>query len=396
MSFVALVVLPPSRLCRYYAAMNSVTRFIKHHQRVRHAVYQTEAKILQSLGKTSVVLGGLVVLHVIAMVNFEDLEVWPAIWLTLTTLSTVGYGDLSAATPMGQFSTMLLMFAGGITLMTLLISDYVDYRMARNERIRTGHWDWNMADHILIINAPRFNKEAYFGRLVAQIRESGDYANVPIMLLNEDFSEGLPDSLRRLGVVHVSGLASRKEDLVRAGIERARHIVVLARDEYSPDSDAYTFDICYRLYEHHLGPRMIVECVEDDNRSRLHDIGVRTMLRPIRSYPEMIVRAMVAPGVELLIEDMFTHANDHTVRYPIWLEGERWADVVNAIIQANLGTPLAYVAKGGEVHTHPDGDERVHAQSLIVLVHTERTPSIRDIQRAVEVHFNIRLANLGQ
>ena len=169
---------------------------------------------------------------------------------------------------------------------------------------------------------------------------------------------------------------------------------MLARDEYSTDSDSYTFDVCYRLFERHLGPKMIVECVDDSNRYRLRDLNIKTVLRPIRSYPEIIVRAMVAPGVELLIEDMFTHANDHAVRFPVWLEGERWADVVNAIVQANLGTPLAYVAKDGEVFTHPDGDERVHAQSLIMLVHTERTPEVQDIHRAIEVHFNRRLADI--
>lgn len=374
--------------------MKSVTRFISHHRRVRHAVYQTEANILRALLRTLSVLAFFVGLHTLAMVTLEDMHWWSAIWLTLTTLTTVGYGDLSAATPLGQLATVVLIYGCGITLMTFLISDYVDYRIARRERIRTGHWNWNMAEHILIINSPRFNREAYFMRLISQIRVSGEYADTPIMLLNEDFADGLPDTLRRLGVVHVTGLASRPDDLKRAGVERARHIVVLAKDEYSTDSDSYTFDVCYRLFERHLGPKMIVECVDDSNRYRLRDLKIKTVLRPIRSYPEIIVRAMVAPGVELLIEDMFTHANDHAVRFPVWLEGERWADVVNAVVQANLGTPLAYVARDGEVFTHPDGDERVHAQSLIMLVHTERTPEVQDIHRAIEVHFNRRLADI--
>ena len=374
--------------------MKAVTRFISHHRRVRHAVYQTESNILRALLRTLSTLVLFIGLHSVAMVHLEEMRWWSAIWLTFTTLTTVGYGDLSASTPLGQLATIVLMYGCGITLMTFLISDYVDYRIARRERIRTGHWDWNMAEHILIINSPRFNREAYFMRLITQIRVSGEYADTPILLLNEDFTDGLPDTLRRLGVVHVTGLASRPDDLKRAGAERSKHIVVLAKDEYSTDSDSYTFDICYRLFELHLGPRVIVECVDDLNRSRLRDLNIKTILRPIRSYPEIIVRAMVAPGVELIIEDMFTHANDHAVRYPVWLEGERWADIVNAVVQCNLGTPLAYVAKDGEVFTHPDGDERVHAQSLIMLVHTERTPEVRDIHRAIEVHFNRRLADI--
>ncbi len=374
--------------------MNKVTRFIHHHRRVRHAVYQTDTNIRRSVIRSALLLLGFAALHVAAMVWLEQMALWHALWLTMTTLTTVGYGDVSASTPAGQAATMLLMFICGITLMTFLISDYVDFRIARRERIRTGHWDWNMADHILIINSPKYNREAYFQRMIMQIRESDEYHDTPIQLLNDDFPDGLPDSLRQLGVVHTTGLASWPEDLKRAGAERASHIVVLARDEYSADSDSYTFDVAYRLFELHLGHLTIVECVEDSNRSRLRNLQIKTVLRPIRSYPEIIVRAMVAPGVELVIEDMFTHADDHPVRFPVWLEGERWADVVNAVVQANLGTPLAYVTKDGEVVTHPDGDHHVHAQSLIILVHTEKTPTIRDVQRAIEVHFNIHAAKI--
>ena len=118
------------------------------------------------------------------------------------------------------------------------------------------------------------------------------------------------------------------------------------------------------------------------------------MIRPIRSYPELVVRSLVAPGSEVVIEDMFTHANDHTVRYPVWLEGERWADVVNAIIQSNIGTPLAYVTRDGAVIMHPDGDDHVHAQSLLILVHTERATSAKDVHKAIENHFNVLLKDI--
>jgi voltage-gated potassium channel len=374
--------------------MNKLTRFVRHQKRTRHAVYMTDRNILRSVQKSMILLAVFAILHVLAMVRFEGMSLWDAFWLTMTTLTTVGYGDLTAETVPGRIATMLLIFLIGITLMTLLISDYVDFRIARRERIRSGHWDWNMDNHILIINTPKYNRENYFTRMVSQLRESDEFKETPIMLLNEDFQDGLPDSLKSLGVVHVTGLASRPEDLVRANAERVQHIVVLARNEYSSDSDSYTFDVCHRLWELSLGHKTIVECVDDTNRQRLKELDVRAVIRPIRSYPELVVRSMVAPGSEVVIEDMFTHANDHTVRYPVWLEGERWADVVNAIIQSNIGTPLAYVTRDGEVIMHPDGDDHVHAQSLLILVHTERASSAKDVHKAIENHFNVLLKDI--
>ncbi len=380
----------------YYADMNKLTRFVRHQKRTRHAIYMTDRQIGRSVRRIALILLGFVVLHIAAMVWLEEMTPWQAFWLTLTTLTTVGYGDLSAQTVPGQLATILLIFGIGITLMTLLISDYVDFRIARRERIRSGHWNWNMAEHILIVNTPKYNREEYFVRMVTQIRESREYVEVPIMLLSEDFREGLPDSLRELGVVHVTGLASRPEDLQRANADRAKHIIVLARDEYSADSDSYTFDVVHRLWESSLASKAIVEVVDDNNRERMRNLNIRSILRPIRSYPELMVRSMTAPGSEVVIEDMFTHANDHTVRYPVWLEGERWADVVNSVVQANVGTPLAYITRDGEVVAHPDGDHHVHAQSLLILVHTEHVPETKEVHRAIENHFNYRLKHIDR
>ncbi|MGK0247413.1 MAG: voltage-gated potassium channel [Oleispira sp.] len=372
--------------------LSKFTRFIRHQQRVRHAVYQTDKTIKRSVLRTAGIMLVLIATHSALMVYLEGMTLWQGIWLTLTTLSTVGYGDLTPITPIGQAATIALMYFCGITLMTFLISDYVDFRIARREKIRTGHWNWNMEEHILIINAPKYNRENYFIRLITQIRENTDYVNIPVQLLNTDFPGGLPDSLRELGAVHVHGTPSNPADLDSAGAHRAKHIVVLARNEYASDSDSFTFDVAHRLNELHVCHKAIIECVIDDNRARMRALGVKSVLRPIRSYPEIVVRSMDAPGSEVIIEDMFTRANDHPHRYPVWLEGEPWADIVNALIQANLGTALGYVTKEGDVIAHPNGNEHIHAQSLLVLVKTEFQPTEKAVINALEDYFQKQIS----
>jgi len=373
--------------------LSKFTRFIRHQRRVRHAVYQTDKTIKRAVLRTASVMLVLIATHSSLMVYLEGMTLWLGIWLTLTTLTTVGFGDLSPTTPMGQAATIGLMYLCGITLMTFLISDYVDFRIARREKIRTGHWNWNMEEHILIINSPKYNRENYFIRLITQIRENKDYADIPVQLLNIDFADGLPDCIRELGAVHVHGTPSNPADLKRAGAHRAKHIVVLARNEYASDSDSFTFDVAHRLNELHVCHKAMIECVMDENRQRMKDLGVKSVLRPIRSYPEIVVRSMDAPGSEVIIEDMFTRANDHPHRYPVWLEGEPWADVVNALIQANLGTALGYVTKEGDVIAHPNGDEHVHAQSLIILVKTELQPEEKSVTEALTNYFQKQISD---
>lgn len=349
-------------------------------------------RIVKPLIKTVTILFALTAIHSFAMVQLEGLTVRQSIWLTLTTLTTVGYGDLSAKTPWGQLATIILMYVAAITLVTFLIRDYVDFRLARFELIKAGEWNWKMENHILIINAPKYNGELFFARLVSQIKMDQDYKNTPILLLNTDFKDGLSNQLKDLEVRHLTGSGNDENDLLRAYAKSAKHILVLSRDEYNADSDSITFDIADRLSRHGLGHLAVVECVDDDNRRRISELGVKSLLRPIRSYPEILVRAMDAPGSEIVIEDMFTRNHDHPERYSIWLEGERWADVVNAMVQSEVGTPMAYIDKDGGVTVHPKGDEHIVAQSLIILVKSGNIPTQDDVDSAFEAHFEKQLA----
>jgi voltage-gated potassium channel len=239
-----------------------------------------------------------------------------------------------------------------------------------------------MNKHIVVINTPKHNPTQYFERLAGQIRENAATKKTPIVLMNTDYPDGLPTSLVNLGVQLVEGHGNHEVDFEKANLEEAAHILILAKDELLEDSDSLTFDVCYRMREHGLAYNVIVECVEDENRERFKRIGVKSVIRPIRSYPEILVRAMESPGAELLIEDMFTRANDHFMRYSLWLEGDNWSDIVVAMMMANLGTPLAYVSKEGKVCVHPAGDEKVYAQSIIMLVRTEAIPTEEQVKDA--------------
>lgn len=354
------------------------------HPRHRRAIYQTEENLLGRIHRLFMYLALLVITHVITMMLIEHFSFWDSLWLTLTTLTTVGYGDVSASTFAGRLATIGLLYVTGITLLTLIVSEYIDYRFFKREHIRTGKWKWNMIDHIVIINCPRKNTLQYFERLVTQIRANPSYAATPIQLLTDQYADaGLPTELSSLGMVHYSGRADNLSDLKAINMYSARHIIVLAEDECDFRSDVATFDIAHRLMDHNLTHRVIAECVQDDNRERLIRLGVKCVIRPVRTYPEILVTAMVAPGSEKVLEDLFTHENDHPVRYNIELDKMPWTDVVCALMQSGLGTAMAYIDDDDNVVCHPQGKEKVTAVALIVLVKTNTEPTEDDIQQAI-------------
>ncbi|MBJ6138739.1 potassium channel family protein [Marinobacter litoralis] len=340
--------------------------------------------IRQRVKRLFLTLAALTCTHILILWAFEPLTLFESAWLTMTTLVTVGYGDFAPVTAVGRISTVLLMFISSITLLTLIVSDYIEYRFYRRERILTGRWIYNMKDHIVIINTPRSGGEQYFMRFASQIRSIPEYHTVPIILLTRQFPGGLPAELRDCGMVHFHGAGNDPDALKAAHAGDARHIIVLAADETDAFSDSLTFDISHRLTESNLGSRTTVECVSDVNRDRFKTLGVRTVIRPVRTYPEIMVRAVVAPGSEKVLEDMFNYERDHPHRYELELDDLTWADIVSALVRHGIGTALAYIDHDNEVYCHPASNAEVKGKGLIVLVSSSDTPTVTVVEEALD------------
>src|SRR5690554_1155081 len=329
-------------------------------------------------------LGGLVCVQILVLWVAEPLSFTNAVWLTMTTLVTVGYGDYVPVTAAGRISTVLLMFMCGITLLTLIVSDYIEYRFYRRERIITGRWIYKMKDHIVIINTPRSGGEQYFMRFATQVRAVPGYQTIPIIILTRQFPGGLPAELRDCGIVHYHGAGNDPEALKAVHAGSTRHVIVLAADEADAYSDSLTFDIAHRLSESNLAARATVECVSDNNRTRFRGLGVRTIIRPVRTYPEIMVRAVVAPGSEKVLEDMFNYEHDHPHRYDLEVNGLTWADIVSALIRHGIGTALAYIDRENEVVCHPVASDEIEGKGLIVLVRSTDTPDVTVVEEALD------------
>jgi len=326
----------------------------------------------------------IIVLHTLAMVVFEDMTWWQGVWLTLTSASTTGYGDISASTVYGQLATIILIYAVGISLLAQIASEYIEYRIELREQKLKGLWGWkDMQDHIVIINSPKYGAERYLKRLIEQINKEPILAELPIVLLSPDFPEGLPEPLTRIGLVHVTGNSEVNEDIKKTGIEKARYVLLLASDTESLSTDSINFDVITRVREMNSLAQMIVECNEDYNRVRFANTGANSVVRPVRAYPEIVVRAMAMPGSEQVLENMFTHEGDHTYRYNIKLQQMEWRDIVCKLMQAGFGTAMAYVKEGGKVDTNPKSSTIISCEALLVVVNDDEIASLEQIQHCL-------------
>ena len=324
------------------------------------------------------------VLHVAAMMVFEGLNLGEAAWLTATTATTVGYGDAAASTAAGRWSTVVLIYLGGIFALGKGAGDYFDYRTSRRALKERGQWRWNLQDHVLFINAPSTGANPYFETLLGQFRQTDWGEDRDVLILAQSWPLGLPASLGELGVVHVDGRAETSGWLDAADARTAAAVVILAADEKDPISDGVGFDVVHRLVEMGVRVPIIAECVDDLNRERLRRAGATTVIRPIRGYPEMMVRALVAPGSESIIENLFTRHGDECLRYETSISGISWGMLATALLLDGSGTAIGYTrATDGNVVTNPLPDDQVDASALYVIVKEEHQPTVDQIRRLV-------------
>ena len=148
-------------------------------RRRRNAAYYRQltrqTDIRDTLRRSGIYIATVLILNTLAMMQFESLPFADALWLTLVTVTTVGYGDITPATFAGRATVIILLFVGGIFVLFHIAADYFDYRLDRKLRMLNGRWRWHMANHILILNSPKINSENYFVHLIKEFQEHPQY-----------------------------------------------------------------------------------------------------------------------------------------------------------------------------------------------------------------------------
>lgn len=327
-----------------------------------------EQRFIARFGYIAFLLLVLVMIHTVAMMYLEGMAFGDAMWLSVTTVTTVGYGDLSASSWQGRLVTTICMYAIAISLMAQLAGEFIDYRLLSQDKKTRGQWMWgDMNDHILIINTPDENTERYLFQLIEQMRKTPALERYPIQILTRKFEQGLPDAVADMGVVHFSGVAENSSNLSAVNVQHAKHILLLAKDPNNPISDSLTFDVLYRIKEIGTEATLLVEVSQDVNRERMISFGADVVIRPVRAYPELLVRAMVEPGTEVVLENLFTHDEDHMVRVDLAFENRTWSEIVCGFVNGGAGVPMAYINKDG-VHCNPLPDAECSGTGIITLV----------------------------
>jgi voltage-gated potassium channel Kch len=188
---------------------------------------QDRQKPKKQLDLLLVVLGvlfiGLVAASTIFFSKYEGLPFLDALYFTVTTVATVGYGDINLlnASPTSKVFGILLMFASTI-LVWLFFSFVIERLMKKRYEIELGKKRYRLKDHIIVCGLGRLGY-----RVTAVLTEK----DKKVLAIESNSESAYIDIAREKGAYLFIGDASISRTLLDAGVQDAAGVIVAIDDE---------------------------------------------------------------------------------------------------------------------------------------------------------------------
>ncbi len=152
----------------------------------------------------------------------EGWNAWDAFYMTVITVTTVGYREVHALSRAGQVFTVLLLFCGvgaALYAFTLVAAGIVEGGLQpRLQEKRRARMIDQLNDHFIVCG---------YGRIGSIIAEEFRRQHVPFVVIDRD-PVAVQEVLRR-GDLAVEADASREDVLVQLRIDRARGLIAARR-----------------------------------------------------------------------------------------------------------------------------------------------------------------------
>jgi voltage-gated potassium channel len=236
------------------------------------------------LARSAIVLGGVFVVGTLGYRLTEGVPWWNAFYMTVLTLTTVGFDRISALSPGGQALTVLLLFGGlGLILLAAteigrsVIEGELREALGQARRLRMIG---NLSGHEIVCGWGRMGHA-----VVEELRRTG--RTVVVIEARADKVQQLKDQ----GIPVVAGDATSEESLRGAGIERARGLVACLNDDAH---NVYTV-----LTARSLNPNLFIvaRAGEEGAEARLQRAGANRVVNPYQHGGARLAQLVVKPTV---------------------------------------------------------------------------------------------------
>lgn len=295
----------------------------------------------------------LVLLVAVGVAGYMVLEGWSfidALFMTVTTITTVGFGEIRPLDANGRLFTLAIVVIGvlialiGISLTAALITE--GELGGRTRRRRMERRIAQLDRHIIVCAYGRVGRAA--------VRELQD-AGVPHVVV--DPKEDLQARMEEDGVWYLLEDCTSEEVLRAAGVERARALICAV------DSDAT--NVYITLTARSLNPDLFIvaRSSEPGSRDRLERAGADRVVSPYASTGRHMVQMARDPSI---VDPFEGGRADATIQVEERVIEDGSSFVGRPV--SSLGSVLAIRTTSGAIEAAPDAEREVQAGDVVLLL----------------------------
>jgi voltage-gated potassium channel len=201
----------------------------------------------------------------------DNRGMFEALWWSVVTISTVGYGDIVPASTAGRFLGLLVMLSG-IGLVSTLTGNLASLLVERHTRKRKGLLKVKLSGHVIIVG---WNTHGY--NLIKTLQDHQAQETSGLVLVNTLLPEQRDELAHKIDmdVQFVAGTCANEAVALRTSPDKARVIFILCPEHLDP-AEADQQNIYAALTMRSLAPKVPIyaEVMLSENREYLLRTGV--------------------------------------------------------------------------------------------------------------------------
>ena len=236
----------------------------------------------------------IVLFGTVGYILIEGWEFLDALYMTIITISTVGFSEVHHISKAGRLFTIVLVFFGvGFTL--YIAAAVVQFMVEGRIRIILGRRRLEkkidrMKNHYIVCGYGRI------GRVLCK-----NLKRKPLDLVVVEKNPELTSVMDADGVLYISGDAADEENLIRAGIKRAKGLVAVL----ASDAD----NVFLVLTARQLDPDLLIiaRASQEESKSKLRAAGANTVESPYDMGAASMAHRIIRPTVTSFLALAFAH-----------------------------------------------------------------------------------------
>ena len=314
--------------------------------------------LLPSRARIRIVMMAVLLAILLGTVVFHLLEGWSildSLYVTVQTVTTVGFGDIAPRTVLGRvFATMFMMVGVGVVLYALTSTVQSIVHSELFARYRQTRKMSKLRDHFIICGA---------GRVGSHLIRSLRAVDGVFIVIESDLSKC--EALTAMNIPVLLRDATLEETLIEAGVEHARGLASCLPD----DAD----NVYVVLTARDLNPNIhiVARAAEEQAESKLIRAGANRVVAPTIIGGHRMAMALTKPAVGDFLDSVT--ANHLELGFE-QLEVDPVSSLVGrklseSVIRSELNIVIVSIRRNnGQIIFNPSGETKIESGDMLIAI----------------------------